>query len=930
MPLAVDFSLGWKDSEFTSPKSYVSSDISISPELSVTPLICTGAGNIAAVNFNSNSLWNTASLSGVTTDGSTKVDGSDLYTAPAYQPNFPVRWVNQEQSDSLYSLPRSWLYNDANPGDVAKWTQFLKSKGIMDYASSYEKEAGLSYKQPGGGGGLFPGKYLAYVGLFCRSSANIQVSGGGPSFTDDFYGSPISHSFALPAGSYAVSASLNIPRCIAAVRNTGTYPSPFVITMVNDSFAVSASAAPKTITVENPFVCKILPVTGQTVSNPTPTAGSTITYSFSLQNTHADPARSIQITNVALSPSSIAEGFPASGFTYTAAPNPIGSTQSSTISGSVVVPNSAGVKHFNVSITYKPTTADCASNQPNCNMDETQVASITVAPNSLPNYVPEIAAPANAVVGVPFQATITTRNTGTAASAAASKTQINFTGIAPILADVPALAVGAGSPSVQSFTCANEGVTFINVSVDANSNIGESNELDNFASQQVICGNPILCSLSFADASGNPHSSTFTPNDWAWARANCSQGGVAVACPGFDWVKTATGTGTSISPAATGAALQPQTNLSTSSASFPQTGTVSASNATQGVSCPAMSFDVQENIGSLNITCSLVNHDTIFFPPDSSEVEANCSLGGVPHGCPSLSWSTTLAGASIPASTVANGPRVTNNLVVPSGVLPQNGKAVNIACANPLDCSAACNVSVGASNPPTNMSCRILDHASLFSPNDWAMVQANCSDSAGLPTACTRLKWYASNLSNISANPEITQRQPSPKSNFSTHDASTPQSGLLVASPINSAGDYSPPPKWAACAITINQIGPDYIISGINATTRNPNVGDTVAIDVVVKNQGQLGTNTLTLTQMNSTNCSAVDQQINTPGLLAGASSNTLRFTCLCSSFGIQTVFAMADAINSLAETNENNNAASATFFCRASSVYIPQCMDFV
>jgi hypothetical protein len=82
---------------------------------------------------------------------------------------------------------------------------------------------------------------------------------------------------------------------------------------------------------------------------------------------------------------------------------------------------------------------------------------------------------------------------------------------------------------------------------------------------------------------------------------------------------------------------------------------------------------------------------------------------------------------------------------------------------------------------------------------------------------------------------------------------------------------------------------------------------------------------------MNATNCSATDQRINTPGLSANASSDTLHFTCLCGSYGFQTVYAIADFDNSLAETSENNNAAGITFFCGSILPgYSPQCFDYV
>jgi len=104
-----------------------------------------------------------------------------------------------------------------------------------------------------------------------------------------------------------------------------------------------------------------------------------------------------------------------------------------------------------------------------------------------PDYIVSISAPASATVGVPFQVSVTTSNTGPGNSPNASVTQVNFTGSTTQNIAVPPLASGASQPNTVFFTCAGTGVRTITARADATGTVGESNENNNLATAAVNC-----------------------------------------------------------------------------------------------------------------------------------------------------------------------------------------------------------------------------------------------------------------------------------------------------------------------------------------------------------------------------------------------------------------------------------------------------------
>ncbi|MEM2138041.1 MAG: CARDB domain-containing protein [Candidatus Anstonellaceae archaeon] len=335
---------------------------------------------------------------------------------------------------------------------------------------------------------------------------------------------------------------------------------------------------------------------------------------------------------------------------------------------------------------------------------------------------------------------------------------------------------------------------------------------------------------------------------------------------------------------------------------------------------------VGPGFGNLTINCSV--QKPVMFPPDSSLVYANCFNSSMqPTSCPSLNWSESFPSASMGLQqTPANGPSVTNTLNAPAPVAQLESGTVSIICADASQCTASCNANLTLSPPPTSMECNFLNHSELFSPNDWAWAQANCTGALGQPAACYRQMWLT-NINGGSLSPPITPPNISPQSNFSTNNAPVPQTGAVLAISMNENGGFIIPFITALCNVSVDNVGPNYIIDTISASG-DSSIGGTFQVDVRVRNNGNQNAIVDSQTMLLGQNCTGgSDIFRSTPALDAGETSPILEFDCTCSSPGLQSVRAMADATFRIDETNEDDNWASIGFFCQ--QTFIPQCFDY-
>ncbi|MCX8197682.1 MAG: hypothetical protein N3F07_00595 [Candidatus Micrarchaeota archaeon] len=331
------------------------------------------------------------------------------------------------------------------------------------------------------------------------------------------------------------------------------------------------------------------------------------------------------------------------------------------------------------------------------------------------------------------------------------------------------------------------------------------------------------------------------------------------------------------------------------------------------------------------LSCELVNHGPVFFPNETAQVKASCIKNGDLDLCPALNWTTNLTGASLnPSSTPAAPSPVFSLFTSPSAEPPsvQPGK-IAISCANAEECSASCEVLLLFSPRPDRMVCGLVNHSNLFLPNDWALVEANCTKT-GVPglVGCPRLIW-STNIIGGRLNPERTPSMIRPTTNFSTQNAPVPQSGRINAS---SEDARFPSLSCANPVLVVQGIGPDYVISGMSPSRIITPIGGSLSISLSVANKGNQNVSVPSSTTLFGANCTAngEDQVRQTPPLNAGQTSSPLSFTCICSSAGLKRVVAEANLPRnpSIQEIDYTNNQAAAVFYC--GNPFAPVCSDYV
>lgn len=366
---------------------------------------------------------------------------------------------------------------------------------------------------------------------------------------------------------------------------------------------------------------------------------------------------------------------------------------------------------------------------------------------------------------------------------------------------------------------------------------------------------------------------------------------------------------------------------------YPLTLSISSNSATPDcsgaiVSCsdPAFAAVNVSTLQGIAITCGLQGHGPAFFPPESALAEANCTTGGAPVNCPELNWSTNISGASMsPAQTPAasSATPVTSTFAVGAAApLSQTG-IINVTCADASSCSATCAVTVGIYEPPTGMNCSVANHSTLFSPNDWAWIYGNCTGASGGMTACPNLTW-ATNITNATLVPPLTLAQVLPMTNFSTHDAPT-QSGWVDA--ISSDIRFPAVRCDGSVFLRISPVGPDYAVISVLPEKKLVPPGETVNVDVLVRNIGNTNVTNASITRLLATNCTALDQDDTIGGLNVGGSKIS-RFVCSCTTRGSKSITAVADANYEIGEIDETNNQGTGIINCGSS--YAPACYDYV
>lgn len=551
-------------------------------------------------------------------------------------------------------------------------------------------------------------------------------------------------------------------------------------------------------------------------------------------------------------------------------------------------------------------------------------------PSNLPNYViPAISNPEFVYVGEAFNSAVTTSNIGNSAATVQSTTNVTFNSQLRQIAINP-LAAGAAQAGTVSFTCPSTNGTYAETAyADATKAILESNESDNTNSSSVVCyRKPTGCNCGIVN-----HDIDFNRSDSAQVNATCFDQYGPLPCPRLTWSHNATGNVT-LAPTQTARGWSPSSTLTIGANAPAQLNravvAVSAEPAVVPLSCGPAPFNVNPYSGTYALGCNFAGYGTnpAFFAGQQVTALANCMKDGSP-ACPGLNWSVSLPSATLQpnATSGVTSPQQSQlrmSSTEPSSVLQGN---VTIKCSDPIECTASISCQFRFSPTPNNMTCGCVGRLPNFSPNDWALMQANCTK-IGLAgqVACPELTWET-NITSANFTPNPTPANISPTTNFTTKNAPVPQSGYIDAT--GTAGMNT-----LHCAnpvlTSVDNYGPDYTVVWVKAPTYMIEPGTTFHVSVNVTNIGNVNvTTTVTQTALLGANCSSTNQLRGTNPLNVGKSAVFEDYTCICETAGTFSVTAVADSGNQLVgELNKNNNRGSGTYVCGL--VYAPTCFDYI
>ena len=503
-------------------------------------------------------------------------------------------------------------------------------------------------------------------------------------------------------------------------------------------------SAEQSVVVENPFTCATLPVSNQFVSNSSPAQGTNVNFGFRLAN---NLAKDINVTGISLAPSSISQGFSLVGAILPVTPIvPSGGYQDFT--GTVTVPSSTGSKTISVSITYKPTSADCAGSQPTCNnMVETQIISINVVPGAKPNYIVTLPAQIIGTVGQQFTVnSIVTSNNGGADATAASVTNATFQGTTLQHPIASGLQVGGTESWQPAFTCpSTPGNYTLYAMADSTNQIAESDESDNTNHVNVSC-NPAPPVLKPDYVVELPASVTGTSGQPFTVQVVTRNNGTAAG--GTNSVTSATFRGSTQSM--TVPSLSPG-GINTWQVTF-NCPTVTVPTAYLLSAKADANDDIDEsnennNLAATTVTCNppqqilcslaFTNHASAFKPGETGIVQASCTQGGSTVSCPALSWTQNASGGSMyPPSTVAN-PQSSTLSISTSASTPQTGA---VAASNST-LSVSCSLPFSVQQDTTPASCSLALSASSLTPGSVATATATCYNAQSQAVGCPVLSW---------------------------------------------------------------------------------------------------------------------------------------------------------------------------------------------
>lgn len=557
------------------------------PTISVPSLsICTGTATVVTYTASDNLNF----LSGQTNSNTNapKIVPSTGTNSPG---PFSIYWLTTTQSNYLHTVqssgspvaPGELWYNWATANN---WQTVLNGASPVVAYSTDEYTFGIKYDQSqfylsncassctgacdangfcytwyGGGA-----DYKSYVRLFCNANADVSVSSGGGSTSQPWLGSTLYSHFTLPDGTYTITGSLDISRCMSQIRNDYNNTPKDVRILLNDSYAPTFSSNSLVVTVQDPYSCSNLTVWNLTTSpSGNFTTGEAVSFSFTITNSGSMPYQVTGITSHM--------GVVPMMLVYT--PNPpftIPAGGSQTVTGTFTEPATSG--NYTVSFNVFGSTVgnQCNTNSPLTCAD---VINQSMTVNGWQITCGFVDSNFTGGEFYPGQSALVYANCSSGGVQVYPCPLLNWSVNGP---------VAAWSSLNQSQTPPPPD-SVLNYTVSPSAPVPPvlNGSINIVCADPSLCGNtscPDLSNISIWPIPSNctmttPHPPIFVPNDSGNFTTNCYTSLMFLTiCPTFNW--TTNITNGFLNPTNTPQMGGPSSNFTTVSAPWPQTGTVNS------------------------------------------------------------------------------------------------------------------------------------------------------------------------------------------------------------------------------------------------------------------------------------------------------------------------------------------------------------------
>ena len=352
------------------PNSFIQTDLSIQPAVSVSPLKTVYCVNdiitVAAAAQSSwyNTVYQTSLLSNAPGAGC-------LYSYTTTSQNRGITWVDTGDYASINAF-------NSQINGIANFNTFMSGIGVSPIQSTEASQ----YTHPTIPTSVISGgPYKADSAAYCAGTLGMVSNNPSPAFnipSVQYFSSisPTKQITLSPAGIYTFQSQFLLQNCLMGGR---TYINPsscpnndMSVVFYKDSAIASLSfnsGTPLSVTVKNPFLCIMTSSDFSITPNPAEPSEQ-LSFSFKLHNpaTNGQAARVTQVNASWTNQPTINSLLPMA----------VNVGEDEWVWGNINAPAAAGTYNFNFIVKYDSNGADCSGNPKNCTLNIP--ASITVTP----------------------------------------------------------------------------------------------------------------------------------------------------------------------------------------------------------------------------------------------------------------------------------------------------------------------------------------------------------------------------------------------------------------------------------------------------------------------------------------------------------------------------------------------------------------------